>query len=76
VHDADNVANAGLSATADSSVIRATVSGPSTKGRVTWLSQGPTRHSKEPAAQDAVGRFRQTATSSTGRLNFACKYAT
>ncbi|MBU6530827.1 hypothetical protein HZS56_06830 [Streptomyces sp. A108] len=70
---AENVASAGWSATSVSSVISGTVSGPSTNGRVIWLDQGPTRHSKGPAAQRAVVLLRHTATSSTGRSNFARK---
>ncbi|MEJ8670715.1 hypothetical protein WKI71_26800 [Streptomyces sp. MS1.AVA.1] len=68
---AANVAIAGCRATIDSSVISGTFSGPSTKGRVTCVSHAPTRHSKGPAAQLAVDRSRQTATSSTGKSNFA-----
>lgn len=73
---ADTVASAGSRATIDSSVISGTLSGPSTKGRVTWVDHGPTRHSKGPAAHLAVVRLRQTATSSTGTPNFAYRYAT
>ncbi len=56
-------------------MISGTLSGPSTKGRVLCGVHVPTRHSKGPAAHDAVGRFLQTATSSTGMPYFARKYA-
>ncbi|MGW0574442.1 hypothetical protein ACWD25_00365 [Streptomyces sp. NPDC002920] len=54
-------------------MISGTVVGPRTNGCVTWVVHGPTAHSKGQAAQVAVGRSLQTATSSTGMSYFARK---
>ncbi|MFE9996001.1 hypothetical protein [Streptomyces avermitilis] len=73
---AESAASAGCWIAVASSVISGRVFGPSTNGRVTWVAHGPTAHSKGPAAQIAVCRSRQIATSSTGMSYFARRWAT
>ncbi|WP_164418457.1 hypothetical protein [Streptomyces salinarius] len=73
---AESTARAGRWATVASSVISGTVWGPRTIGRVVWVGQEATAHSRGPMAHSAVARSRQTATSTTGKSYFAHRYAT